>query len=342
MPRSEEEGVNLLPRSSGVSIIACGKYIPQHLMTNESLSKECNVNAGWIEQRTGIRTRYYLGSKESASIMASLATQRALEQAQIKADEIGLIICCSCSGDYRFPPLACKVQQIIQANRAGAFDLSAGSAGFVIAMMLGADRLKSEPTLKNILIVTCAAQSPFLDRSNPQTAVLFGDGAASVILSFVPQDYGIQETEIFSNGEAFDAVRLRGGGSSFPLDKENIGSSLQYIEMDGIAMGKQYMKYQPFMIERVLKKARLSMKDIDLFLFHPPNFRTVKFLVSKLNLSMAKTFTNVETYGNTSDASVALALCDAVEKGLIKRGHRILLSGVGPGVVFAASILRWY
>lgn len=322
-----------MPRSRAVGIVACGKYIPEHHVTNDMLAEECHVNAEWIEERTGIRSRYYRGSQESASVMASLATQRALDQAQIKADDIGLIICCSYSGEYRFPPLACKVQQIIQANRAGAFDMSAGSAGFVIAMALGADRLKADPTLNNILIIACAVQSPYLDRSNPQTAILFGDGAASVVLSFVPQSYGIEETEIFSNGNAFDAIRLRGSEAS---------SGFPYIEMDGLAVGRQYMKYQPLMIERVLKRARLSIRDIDLFLFHPPNLRMVQFLMSKLGLPMERTFTNVENYGNTSDASVALALCDAVEKRLIKRDHQILLSGVGAGFVFAASILRWY
>ena len=300
-------------------------------MTNEAVAQKCNVNARWIEDRTGIRTRYHLGSQENASIMASMAAQRALDQAKIQANDIGLIICCSYAAEYRFPPLACKVQQALQASRAGTFDVSAGSAGFVIALMLGADRLKSDPTLKNILVIACAVQSPFLDRSNPNTAVLFGDGAASVILSFVPQGYGIRVTEMFSNGEAFDAIRLHGDAGGSP-----------YIEMDGMAVGKQYLKYQPLIIERALRRAGLSMKDIDLFLFHPPNLRMVQFLMSKLDLPREKTFTNVETYGNTSDASVALALCEAVEKGLIKRDRRILLSGVGPGFVFAASILRWY
>lgn len=314
--------------SARVGVIGCGKYIPQNIVTNETLAKNHNLTSDWIEKRTGIKTRYYANSRENPSFIATQAARNALQAANKKSEDVSLIICCSYSGEYIFPPLACKVQSLLQARRAGAFDLSAGSAGFEIAMATAGHYLCYDLDLDSVLVIGVSVQSPFINEKDVNTSIIFGDAAAAALLARVPDGYGLLATEIFSDGNAFEAVRLRRSGGR--------------IEMNGIAVGKQYLKHQPAVIEKALKKAGLKMEDVDLFLFHQANLRMIQLLMAKMQLAMTKTFTNVEQYGNTSDASVLLVLCEAAERGRIKRDDYVVLSGVGPGFVFAASVLKWH
>lgn len=312
---------------TGVGITGCGYYVPQNRVLNETIAASCGVSAAWIEERTGIKSRHHANAEETVSFMGSKAAQKALARTKTKSEDIGLILCCTSTGEYLFPPAACKIQQLLKAGNAGALDLSSGAAGFAAALTIAADRLTADPSLRKILVVAATAQSEYLNKSDAKTAVIFGDGAAAAVLSPVPKNYGLLGSIFYSAGDAFDAIKLGRKGS---------------IEMDGLAVGKQYMKSQPVIIQRVLKKTGLGVQDIDLFIFHQANLRILEALMAKLKLPMKKTYTNVEKYGNTSDASVAIALSEAAEKGLLKRGMRILLSGVGPGMTFTASVLRWY
>ncbi|MBI3998993.1 MAG: ketoacyl-ACP synthase III, partial [Candidatus Omnitrophica bacterium] len=168
-----------MSEAHSVGIIGCGKCLPRTCVTNAVLGKECHVSPDWIESRTGIRSRYYANLEETASILAAKAAERAIENANISKSDIGLIICCSYSTDYLFPSLACKVQQMLKVKRCGAFDLSAGSAGFEIGLTVAADRLGADSELKNVVVIASAVQSHFLDRADPKTAVLFGDAACA-------------------------------------------------------------------------------------------------------------------------------------------------------------------
>ncbi|MDD5218429.1 MAG: ketoacyl-ACP synthase III, partial [Candidatus Omnitrophica bacterium] len=321
-----------------------GRGVPKKKVTSRELAKKLKVTPQWILSRTGIRERRYLGPRETASGISALAARQAIARAGLQAEEIDLVIGCTSSGDYVFPPMACKVQALLGAKRAGAFDVSGSSAGFTIGLGIARDRLLADASLKNIVVVGTAVQSPYIDWDNLQMAVLLGDGSAAAVVSRVPQGYGILAFDTLSHGSLFDAAYLKGGGSRYPfIQGGNPGKTkLGFIEMDGVVMGREYLKEQPLVIHRVLHKAGLKMKDVDLLIFHQANLRLMQFLMERLNLPMSKTFTNIERFGNTADASIPLALCEASEKKILKRDHVVVVSGVGAGCILGAAVMRWY
>lgn len=328
--------------NSGVGITGLGKYIPRNVVTNEEVSRRLKISPEWIIERTGIKTRYFVSEGETASGISAIAAGQAIERAGIKAEDLGLIIGCTFSGDYKFPAMACKVQDLLGARHAGAFDVLANCTAFQIGIGLAADRLRCDPALNHILVVGTAVQSPYLNWGSPEASMFFGDGAGAAVLSRVPEGYGVLASDIFCNASVFDAVRIRGGGSSHPMRPENVNDGLQYYEMDGIETWKQVIKYQPMAVRRVLDKIGATVKDVDLFIFHQANLRLIQYLMGKMKLPMSKTYTNVERIGNTADASLAITLCEAVEQGLVKRGSMIVVSGVGAGFIFGATALKWY
>jgi len=303
---------------------------------------ELGVTADWIVERTGIKSRHFVTAGESASFLSAQAGKQALERAGVKASDLGWIIGCTASGDYVFPAMACKVQALLGAHHAGAFDLSAGSTGFQVGLDAAWNRLRCDSEMTHVLVIGTAVQSPYLDWGNPKVSILFGDGSGAAVVSRVPRGYGALASNIFCDPGAFEAVRLRGGGSSHPLRSDNVNQGLQFIEMDGGRVGRAFLKYQPIMIEQALKKAGLLMKEVDLFIFHQANSRLIRFLMSRMKVSMSKTYTNGERIGNNSDASLSIALCEEWEQNLIRRNSIVVLSGVGAGCVFGATVLRWH
>lgn len=325
----------------GIGITGLGKGLPARKVTSQELAGKVGKTAAWIIEKTGIESRHYVSGSESASGLSAGAARQALERAGVKAEEVNLILGCTFSGDYVMPAMACRLQALLGAGKAMAFDISASSSGFLAALGAARDRLRCDPETKHILIAAAAVQSPYLDWEKPEVSVIFGDGAAAALVSRVPKGYGLLATESFCDGRAFEALRLRGGGSSFPLRPENAGGKLQYIEMDGLSVGRAYLKYLPEVMTGALKKSGLAMEDVDLFLFHQANLRMIEILMKRMNLPMSKTHTNVERFGNIGDASLALALCEAAEAGRIRGGQTILLASVGAGCTFTAALLRW-
>lgn len=328
--------------NEGIGVVAVGKYVPGKLMTTDEVARRCNSTPRWIMERTGIETRYFVESGDTASGISSQAAEQALERAGISAQDLDLIIGCTFSGDYRFPAMAAKVQDLLGARKAGAFDVLANCTGFQIGLTIAADRMKCDPTLNFVLVLGTAVQSPYLNWSDPETSMFFGDGAGAAIVSRVPAGYGLLSTQINCNGRVYDAVRLRGGGSSHPLTADNINDGLQFYEMDGMETWKQLIQYQPVAIEQALAKAGLAVKDVNMFIFHQANLKLIEYLMGKMKLPMSKTYTNVDRLGNTADASLSLALCEAVEENRIKRDDIVVVSGVGAGYIFGASVFRWY
>lgn len=327
---------------TGIGIIGVGKYIPTKLVTTDDAAKRSNVDPQWILERTGIQTRYFVENGETASGISVHAAKQAITRAGIEPGDLDLIIGCTFSGDYVFPAMAAKVQDLLKARKAGAFDVLANCTGFQIGLTVAADRLRSDSTVNYILVLGTAVQSPYLNWEKAETSMFFGDGAGAAIVARVPQGYGLLSTEINCNGRVFDAVRLRGGGSSHPLTADNINEGLQYYEMDGMETWKQLIQYQPVAVNSALAKADLDIEDVDMFIFHQANLKLIEYLMGKMKLPMSKTYTNVERIGNTADASLSIALCEAVEQKLIKRGDHVVVSGVGAGYIFGASVLKWY
>lgn len=330
------------PQHGGIGITGLGKCLPKNRVASSKLAERLDVSAEWIVKSSGIESRYFADPDESVSLLSCGAAKQALKRARLSPRDIDGIIVCTFSGDYIFPAVACKIQHMLKAGRASAFDLSAGSVGFQFGINVAHDRLTCDPELSHVLVIGTAVQSCYLDWSRPEVAILFGDGSGAAVVSKVPQKYGILARHFFSKGEAYDAVRLRSGGSSHPIRPDRADCKPQFIEMDGMRVGREYLKNQPIVVKQVLKKANLLLSDVDRFIFHQANLRLIQFLADRMKIPMSKVFVNVDRVGNTSDASLPIALCEAHEQGLIKRGHIIVLAGMGPGCVLGATVLRWY
>lgn len=332
----------MVENSNGVGVLGAGRYVPSKVITNQMLEKLTGVPASKIVERIGVETRYVVEDHETASGMSATAAQQAMEMAGVLPSQIGLIIVCSFTGDYVFPAMACKVQELIKATNAGAFDLMANCTGFQVGLSVASDRMKCDQTIKYALVIGTALQSRYINWSDPNSALYFGDGAGAVVLGPVPAGYGVLASEVFSNGKVFEAVRMRGGGSSFPMRADNVNEGLQYYELNGLEVWKQVVQYQPLAIERSLAKVDKKTADVDFFIFHQANLRLIEYLMGKMKQPMSKTFNNVASIGNTADASMAIALCDAMQTGCMKRDQLVVISGVGAGFTFGSTVLRWY
>jgi 3-oxoacyl-[acyl-carrier-protein] synthase-3 len=330
------------PAEGGVGVLGVGKYLPTRVVTNQELEAWTGLAVETIEEKTGIKTRRIVDDGETASAMSAAAAGEAVVRARISPEALAILIACTFTGDYVFPALACKIQALIGAKNAGAFDLLANCTGFQVGLGVVSDRMRCDPSLSYGLVVGTALQSRFINWKDASSAVYFGDGAGAAVLGRVPPGYGILATEVFSNGKVFDSVRMRGGGSSYPMRRANVDHGLQYYEIDGMEVWKQVVQYQPQVIRRSLEKLGLTEKDVDYFIFHQANLRLIEYLMAKMRVPMRKTYTNVVDYGNTADASQAIALCEAVENGCLRRGDLVVISGVGAGFTFGSTVMRWY
>lgn len=334
--------MNTLSGAPSIGILGTGRYVPEKTIGNADIEAQCGLEPGAILSKTGITKRHVVDDHETASSMSEICARQAMESAGIRPEDIGLIICCTFSGDYVYPALACKVQELIGARNAGSFDLMANCTSFQVGLTVASDRMKCDPSVRYALVIGVALQSRFINWQDPETAIYFSDGAGAAILGPVPDGFGILASDLFTNSKVFEAVRLRGGGSSHPLRPENVHQGLQYYEMNGMEVWKQVMQFQPKAIKRVLEKLGMTADDVDFFVFHQANHNLIQFLMARMKQPPEKTLTNVEEIGNTADASLAIALHDAVVAGRIKRGDLVVVSGVGAGFTFGATAIRWY
>lgn len=330
------------PRSDlGVSIVGVGGYVPAVAKTNDELAGTTGLTAAQIVERTGVESRYVVAPGETASGISAIAAREAMAMAGADPTQVGLIVGCTYSGDYVFPAMACRVAGLIGARQAGAFDLLANCTGFQVGISVASDWMHQDSAVEYGLVVGTAVQSPYIDWTDPES-IYFGDGAGAAILGRVPAGYGILARDLYTNPVVFDSVRLRGGGSSHPMRPENIDEGLQYYEMNGMEVWKQVIQYQPRVIKGALAKIGKSVEDVDFFVFHQANLRLIEYLMARMHQPMDRTYTNVASIGNTADASLALALAGAVNEGRIGRDALVVISGVGAGFTFGATVLRWY
>ena len=327
---------------AGIGVLGTGRYVPAKSISNAQIEIQCGLEPGSIVAKTGIKRRYIVEDHETASSMSAECSRQALEAANIHPDQIGLIICCTFTGDYVYPALACKVQSLIGAKNAGAFDLMANCTSFQVGLTVASDRMKCDPSISYALVIGVALQSRYIDWSDSESAIYFSDGAGAAILGQVPSGYGVLASDLITNSRVFEAVRLRGGGSSHPMRPENIHEGLQYYEMNGLEVWKQVMQFQPKAVKRVLAKIGKTTEDVDFFIFHQANQNLIHFLMERMRQPLEKTLVNVDEIANTADASLAIALHDAVVTKKIKRDDLVVITGVGAGFTFGAIAVRWY
>jgi 3-oxoacyl-[acyl-carrier-protein] synthase III len=325
----------------GISIVGVGGHVPTKPISNSDLAATTGLTASEILDRTGIQNRFIVTDGDSASGISAAAAKAALEMAGVDPNRLGLVVGCTYSGDYVFPAMACRVAGLIGARNAGAFDLMANCTGFQVGVSVVADWMRQDSSVEFGLVVGTAVQSPYINWSDPES-IYFGDGSGAAILGRVPVGYGVLARDLFTNPVVYESVRLRGGGSSHPMRAENVHDGLQFYEMNGMEVWKQVIQYQPKVIRGALAKIDKTVEDVDFFIFHQANLRLIEYLMARMHQPMDRTYTNVATIGNTADASLALALAGAVTEGLVHRGDLVVISGVGAGFTYGATVLRWY
>ena len=324
-----------------VCIAGTGSYLPEKILTNEELAKRVDTSDEWIFTRTGIRERRIAAEGEFTSHMASNAARKALEQAGLEATDIQLIIVATITPDTLTPATACYVQQQLGAANAVAFDISAACSGFLYAMKLS-KRMIADGAFENALIIGAEKLSSFVNWEDRTTCVLFGDGAGAAILRRAkPGEGEILATEMGSDGNLTHLLNIPGGGSACPITASNVGTNLATLAMLGKEVFKHAVNRMKEAAETVIARADLNAEDIACVIPHQANLRIIDAIAERLSVPEGRVFVNLDKYGNTSAAAVAIALDEANRSGAFKRGDNIVLVVFGAGLTWAAAAVRW-
>ncbi|HBC92023.1 MAG TPA: 3-oxoacyl-ACP synthase [Pelotomaculum sp.] len=330
----------MLREVCNAGIIGVGAYLPDRVLTNDELQKMVDTNDQWIRTRSGIRERRIAAPELATSDLAVIAGERALADAGVAPEELGLIIVATNTPDTIFPATACLVQDRLGAVKAAAFDLAAGCTGFVYALATGSQFIASD-AYKKVLVIGAECLSRIVNWEDRKTCVLFGDGAGAVVLSPVPAGNGILSFTLRSDGAKGQFLTLPAGGSRQPATRETVDQKLHTIHMEGREVFKFAVRVMGKGALEALAAAGLKRSDIDYFIPHQANIRIIESAAKRLNLPMDRVLVNLDRYGNTSTASIPLALTEAVQSGRIKQGDHIVMVGFGAGLTWGATVIKW-
>ncbi|MEN6565253.1 MAG: beta-ketoacyl-ACP synthase III [Veillonellales bacterium] len=330
----------MMNENKAVGIIGLGYCVPEKVVTNQDLEKMVDTSDQWIVDRTGIKERRIAGPETATSDLAVCAAQKALEDAGVTADELDLIIVGTATPDMAFPSVACIVQDKIKASHAAAFDLTAGCSGFVYSLVVGGQFVQTG-LYQKVLVIGAETISKIIDWTDRNTCVLFGDGAGAAVIGIVESGYGILGIELGAEGAGGEFLKLPAGGSRLPASDQTVSQKKHFVHMAGNEVFKFAIRVMGEAALKALKNAGLSHKDIDCLIPHQANIRIIQSAAKRLKLSMEKVFVNVEKYGNTSAASIPIALKEAVDAGKIKKGDIVELVGFGAGLTWAACVIKW-
>ncbi|MHB8519839.1 MAG: beta-ketoacyl-ACP synthase III [Limisphaerales bacterium] len=322
------------------SITAVGSYVPERVLTNADLEKMVDTTDEWITSRTGIKERRIAADGEYTSDIATKAAWRALQNAGITPEQIDLIILATITPDMPFPSTACLVQKNIGAYRAAAFDLEAACSGFIFGLEIAQQFIMSR-TYNTILVIGAEKLSTIVDWSDRSTCVLFGDGAGAAILQNRPNAHGLLTVCMGSDGNKADLLSMPGGGSRCPATSESVAARMHYLRMDGKETFKSAVNAMLTAARECLRRCEIDISRIKCVIPHQANRRIIDAVGERLGVRPEQLFINVHKYGNTSAASVAIALDEAVQSGCIHRGDLILLVVFGAGLTWGAAVIEW-
>jgi 3-oxoacyl-[acyl-carrier-protein] synthase-3 len=322
-------------------IASLATYVPPRVLTNADLEKLVDTNDDWIMQRVGIRERHIAGPGVATSDLGKEAALVAIERAGITAEDIGVIITGTVTPDMMFPSTACLIQHKIGAHHAWGFDLSAACSAFTYSLTT-ASQLVATGAHEHALVVGADVMSSIIDYKDRATCVLFGDGAGAVVVSAAKEGEGsILDFEHEIDGSGGDALFMPAGGSLRPPSHETVDQRMHYVKQDGRAVFKFAVRKTEEIARRILTRNGLKPSDLDLFISHQANRRIIESATEKLGLGPDKTLINIDRFGNTTAATIPLALNDAVCSGRLKKGDLVLLASVGAGFTVGAVLLRW-
>lgn len=323
-----------------MGIAGLGSYVPQRVLTNLELEQMVDTSDEWIKSRTGIVERRLTEEGVTTSDLAFEASRRALQDASIKAEDIDLIIVATASPDMIFPSTSCILQKKLNVLNIPVLDVSAACAGFVFGLSV-AWQYVATGTYDTVLFVGADALSHFVDWSDRNTCVLFGDGAGAVVLKKTEPGYGILSSSLCADGSGAELLEIPAGGANLPGSKESVEKGLHFIRMNGNEVFKFAVRAIPEISKHALREAGLSVDDVDYFIPHQANSRIISTAAIKLGISPEKVVTNIDKYGNTSTASIPLALDEVWRRGELKRGDILLMVGFGAGLTWGANVVRW-
>ncbi len=321
-------------------VIGTGSYLPEKVLTNFELEKMVETTNDWILARTGIEERRIAADKEMTSDMATTAAQRALDMAGVSAEEIDLIVMGTITGDYPWPATSCVVQNNLGATNAYAYDLSAACSGFVYALSSASDFLQAGRG-KKALVIGAEKLSNIIDWTDRNTCVLFGDGAGAVVLEAQDTEFGIQSCHMHSDGSYLDLLYQPGFGVKHPVSVQGIEDRTSFLKMQGNEVFKVAVRSLTEVSKEALAANDLTAEDLDLFIPHQANRRILEATAKRLKLKDEQCYINVHKYGNTSGATIPVAMDEAYRQGQIKAGSLILLSAFGGGFTWGSALLRW-
>lgn len=327
-----------MPKRYG-NIVGWGKYVPSTVITNADLERMVDTSDEWIRARTGVRERRVVAPGENTSDMAVAAARDALGMARVAPRDLGLIIVATSSPDYLTPPVSSQVQHALGAKDVGAFTLVAGCTGFLYALAT-AQQFIASGACDNVLVVGVELLSRFIDWQDRSTCVLFGDGAGAVVLQVSEEPSGVLSHVLGSDGAGAELLIMPAGGAAMPPSPETLARRLHYVRMDGNQVFRFATRILGKALRQAIREAGLTTEDIDLFIPHQANKRIIDSAARAVGLREEKVFLNIEKYGNTSAASVPIALCEAFEQGRAKVGDTLAFVAFGAGLTWAAAVVK--
>lgn len=323
-------------------IVGWGYHVPSKVITNHDLEQIVDTSDEWIRSRTGIAERHVAADpKETSATLGAAAARKALEVADVPASKIDLVICATTTPEHLFPATACLIQDMLGAHHAGAFDLSAACSGFVYGLAMARGHILAGDA-EYVLVIGTETLSRIVDWTDRETCILFGDGAGAVLVAASEVPGGIMAVDLGSDGSGGGNLILPAGGSAMPASLETVSSGQHYIKMDGKAVFRFATRVMAASTRKVLERAGYTTNDIDLVVPHQANIRIIQnSVLNQLKIPAEKVFVNLEKYGNTSTASIPIALCEAIEAGKLKPGDKVVFVGFGAGLTWASCAIDW-
>ncbi|MEW5766449.1 MAG: beta-ketoacyl-ACP synthase III [bacterium] len=322
------------------AIIGTGRHLPDKVLTNTELENMVETSDEWIRTRSGIKERRIAEPGTSASSLGVPAARRALKKAGVRPTDLDLIIVSTMTPDMPFPATACLIQRELGAKKAIAFDLQAACSGFLYGLEVGRQFIATG-TYQYVLVCASEVMSSVIDWTDRSTCVLFGDGAGAAVLAPCESGYGILTSHLHSDGREADLIEMPGGGSRNPATHETINTGLHYLKMKGNEVFKLGVRLMSMSVRHVLAESGISEDNIDLLIPHQANIRIILAMAERLKIPLEKVYINLSRYGNTSAASIAIALDEALEEKRIASNDVVVLSAVGAGLSWGAACIRW-
>ncbi len=321
-------------------IVGWGMAVPQRVVTNHELAQFVETSDEWIVTRTGIRERRVAGPQESTATLSIAAAEEALAVAGIAPRDVDLILVATVTPEHLFPSTACLVQDALGATKAGAFDLLAGCSGFIYGLHMAAAAIRAG-THQVALVIGAETLSRIVNWQDRNTCVLFGDGAGAVVLQGKDEPGGVLASMIRADGSGGELLILPAGGSRLPISEAVVRDGCHFVRMNGREVFRFATRVMEKATREVVAQAGLRMEDVDLIIPHQANIRIIEAAAKGLGLPMDRFFVNIDRYGNTSSASIPIALCEAVQQGRLKPGDRAVMVAFGAGLTWAAAVIQW-